>query len=263
MSARFGGANAPVLISFAILTLTAPRFHTAFMNSNLLAFGLIEYVVFLLSTTCHEAAHALVAKMGGDSTAFEGGQVSLNPIPHMRRELFGMVILPLLGILTGTGLIGYASAPYDPAWSIRYPKRSGLMSLAGPGANFLLAILAATIMAIGLSTGTFQPETGATGGLVTAASSDLMAGVGVILSVFFTLNLLLGCFNLLPIPPLDGFGVLGLVTDSEGQLRLQRLRMHLRGPWMLAGILLASRVLGYVYDPLLEKGVRVIYGFYR
>jgi Zn-dependent protease len=233
------------------------------MNSNLLAFGLIEYVVFLLSTTCHEAAHALVAKMGGDSTAFEGGQVSLNPIPHMRRELFGMVILPLLGILTGTGLIGYASAPYDPAWSIRYPKRSGLMSLAGPGANFLLAILAAMIMAIGLATGTFQPETGASGGLVTAASSDLMAGAATILSVFFTLNLLLGCFNLLPIPPLDGFGVLGLFTDSEGQLRLQRLRMQLRGPWMLAGILLASRVLGYVYDPLLEKGVRIIYGFYR
>jgi Zn-dependent protease len=204
-----------------------------------------------------------VAKMGGDSTAFEGGQVSLNPIPHMRRELFGMVILPLLGILTGTGLIGYASAPYDPAWSIRYPKRSGLMSLAGPGANFLLAILAATIMAIGLSTGTFQPETGASGGLVTAASSDLMAGAATILSVFFTLNLLLGCFNLLPIPPLDGFGGLGLFTDSEGQLRLQKLRMQLRGPWMLVGILLASRVLGYVYNPLLEKGVRMIYSFYR
>lgn len=233
------------------------------MNSNLLAFGLIEYVVFLLSTTCHEAAHALVAKMGGDPTAFEGGQVSLNPIPHMRREVFGMVILPLLGILTGTGLIGYASAPYDPAWSIRHPKRSGLMSLAGPGANFLLAILAAAIMAIGLSTGTFQPETGASGGLVTAASSDLMAGAATVLSVFFTLNLLLGCFNLLPIPPLDGFGALGIFTDSEGQLRLLKLRMHLRGPWMLVGILLASRVLGYVYDPLLERGVRTIYGFYR
>jgi Zn-dependent protease len=233
------------------------------MNPNLLAFGLIEYVVFLLSTTCHEAAHALVAKMGGDSTAFEGGQVSLNPIPHMRRELFGMVILPLVGILTGTGLIGYASAPYDPAWSIRYPKRSGLMSLAGPGANFLLALLAATLMAIGLSMGTFQPNTGDNGGLVTAASSDMMAGAATILSVFFTLNLLLGCFNLLPIPPLDGFGVLGLFTDSEGQLRLQKLRMQLRGPWMLAGILLASRVLGYVYDPLLERGVRMIYGFYR
>src|SRR6185312_14204328 len=157
-------------------------------------------------------------------------------------------ILPMLGILTGTGLIGYASAPYDPAWSIRYPKRSGLMSLAGPGANFLLAILAAAIMAIGLSTGTFQPATSGDG-LVTAASSDLMAGAGTVVSVFFTLNLLLGCFNLIPIPPLDGFGVLGLFTDSEGQLRLQRLRMHLRGPWMLAGILLASIGLGKVYGP--------------
>jgi Zn-dependent protease len=233
------------------------------MNSNLLAFGFLEYVVFLLSTTCHEAAHALVAKLGGDPTASEGGQVSLNPIPHMRRELFGMVILPLLGILMGTGLIGYASAPYNPAWSIQYPKRSGLMSLAGPAANFLLAILAGIAMAIGLSTGAFQPDSGAGGSIVTAASSDLMAGAATILSVFFTLNLLLGCFNLLPIPPLDGFGVLGLFTNSEGQLRLQRLRMQLRGPWMLAGILLASRLLGYLYDPLRELGVRTIYGFYR
>lgn len=233
------------------------------MNSNLLAFGFLEYVVFLLSTTCHEASHALVAKMGGDSMAFEGGQVSLNPIPHVRRELFGMVILPLLGIFTGTGLIGYASAPSNPAWSIQYPKRSGLMSLAGPAANFLLAILAGIMMAIGLSTGAFQPDSSAGGSIVTAASSDLMAGAATVLSVFFTLNLLLGCFNLLPIPPLDGFGVLGLFTGSEGQLRLQKLRVQLRGPWMLAGILLASRLLGYVYDPLLDQSVRAIYGFSR
>src|SRR3954447_22777115 len=82
-----------------------------------LVFGFIQYVVFLLSTTCHEAAHSLVAKLGGDTTAFEGGQVSLNPIPHIRREPFGMVIMPLLGIFTRSGLIGWASAPYDPHWS--------------------------------------------------------------------------------------------------------------------------------------------------
>jgi Zn-dependent protease len=201
--------------------------------------------------------------MGGDTTAFEGGQVSLNPIPHVRREVFGMVILPLIGIFTGTGLIGYASAPYNPAWSIQFPKRSGLMSLAGPAANFLLAILAGIAMAIGLSTGAFQPDASNSGGIVTAASSDLMAGAATVLSVFFTLNLLLGCFNLLPIPPLDGFGVLGLFTDSEGQLRLQKLRMQMRGPWMLVGILIASRLLGYLYEPLLGTGVRMIYGFYR
>ena len=65
------------------------------MNPDQLAFGFLEYVVFLLSTTCHEASHALVAKWGGDTTALEGGQVSLNPLPHIKREPFGMVIVPL------------------------------------------------------------------------------------------------------------------------------------------------------------------------
>jgi Zn-dependent protease len=137
------------------------------------------------------------------------------------------------------------------------------MSLAGPCANFLLAILAGIAMRIGLIAGFFQPGSISTDSIVTAGSSDLMAGAATILSVFFSLNLLLGCFNLLPIPPLDGFGVLTLFTNSEGALRLQELRMKLRGPWMLVGILLASRLLGYLYDPLLEKGVRTIYAFYQ
>lgn len=232
------------------------------MDSTLLAFGFLEYVVFLLSTTCHEASHALVAKMGGDMTAFEGGQVSLNPIPHLRREIFGMVVLPLIGILSGTGLIGYASAPYNPAWSIQYPKRSGLMSLAGPAANFALAIIAAIIMRIGLTVGVFLPGDISSANIVEAASPGMVTGAATILSVFFSLNLLLGCFNMLPIPPLDGFGVLGLFTNSEGALRLQQLRMKMRGFGMLIGILVASRLLGYVYEPLLQHGVRLIYLFY-
>src|SRR5271166_5832661 len=113
------------------------------MNPDTLAFGVIEYVVFLLSPVCHEAAHSLVAKLGGDLTAFEGGQVSLNPIPHIRREPFGMVVMPLIGIFSGSGLIGWASAPYNPEWSRQHPKRAAWMSLAGPATNFLLAILAA------------------------------------------------------------------------------------------------------------------------
>src|SRR5580693_2995047 len=229
------------------------------MDSTLLAFGFLEYVVFLLSTTCHEASHALVAKWGGDMTAFEGGQVSLNPIPHVRREIFGMVILPIIGIASGTGLIGYASAPYNPAWSIQYPKRSGLMSLAGPAANFALVILAGIVMRIGLTMGIFLPGAISTDNIVEAASAGWLTGAATILSVFFSLNLLLGCFNLLPVPPLDGFGVLGLFTDSEGALRLQQLRMKMRGVWMLVGILLASRLLWYVYDPLLEKAIRLVY----
>jgi len=232
------------------------------MNPTFLAFGFLEYVVFLLSTTCHEASHALVAKWGGDMTAFEGGQVSLNPIPHLRREKFGMIVLPLIGILSGTGLIGYASAPYNPAWLIQFPKRAGLMSLAGPGANFALALLAGIIMRIGLTVGFFLPGAISTDGIVEPATAGIATGVAAVLSVVFSLNLLLGCFNLLPIPPLDGFGVLGLFTDSEGAVALLKLRMKMRGFGMLAGILIASYLLGYVYDPLLEKGIRLIYAFY-
>ncbi len=112
------------------------------MNPDLLALGFLEYVVFLLSTTCHEASHALVAKWGGDTTALEGGQVSLNPLPHIRREPFGMVLMPLIGIATQSGIFGWASAPYDPLWSQKHPKRAAWMSLAGPAANFSLAIIA-------------------------------------------------------------------------------------------------------------------------
>ena len=86
---------------------------------------------------------------------------------------------------------------------------------------------------------------------------------GTLLSVFFSLNLLLGCFNLLPIPPLDGFGVLGIFTDSQGAIRLLQLRMKMRGFGMMIGILISSYLLGYVYEPLLIKGVRLIYAFYR
>src|SRR5208282_5331142 len=99
-----------------------------------LVLGFIWYVAFLFSTTCHEAAHAYVAKIGGDTTAALGGQVSLNPIPHIRRSPFGMVVFPILSFfLSGGGMIGWASAPYDPLWERRHPRRSAWMALAGPG----------------------------------------------------------------------------------------------------------------------------------
>jgi hypothetical protein len=113
------------------------------MNTPDIALGAIWYLAFLFSTTCHEAAHALVAKWGGDSTAFEGGQVTLNPIPHLLRSPFGMVVMPILSYLFGGWMIGWASAPYDPSWQRRHPHRSAWMALAGPAANFTLMLLSA------------------------------------------------------------------------------------------------------------------------
>ena len=76
------------------------------MSSNVLIEGLLWYIAFLFSTTCHEAAHAWAAKRGGDTTAYAGGQVTLDPLPHIRREPFGMVMMPWLSFLSGGWMMG-------------------------------------------------------------------------------------------------------------------------------------------------------------
>jgi Zn-dependent protease len=229
------------------------------MPSDLFVLGFIEYIVFLFSTTCHEAAHALIAKLGGDTTASEGGQVSLNPLPHIRREVFGMVIMPLIGIVTRTGLIGWASAPYDPTWSREHPKRAAWMSLAGPAANFSLALLAALAMRIGLATGLFVPvEPSYVAIVATAQPGGVLEGVAVVLSVCFSLNLLLGCFNLLPFPPLDGYGVLGLFTTRNGAIWLQDFRLRIRA-FSLLGLILGWRLIDAIYDPVVAAGLHILY----
>jgi Zn-dependent protease len=228
-----------------------------------LAFGFLQYVVFLLSTTCHEASHALVAKWGGDTTALEGGQVSLSPIPHIKREPFGMVIVPLLGIAFGTGLIGWASAPYNPLWSQKHPKRAAWMSLAGPAANFSLALTAAILMRIGLAAGAFvavEPSPNRIVGAITPAGAA--DGIATVLSIFFSLNILLGVFNLIPFPPLDGYGVLGLFTTEAGALRLQELRMKMGG-FAFLGLVLAWQVFNRAYPDLFDIATKLFYYGYR
>ncbi|HEX9426284.1 MAG TPA: site-2 protease family protein, partial [Candidatus Polarisedimenticolia bacterium] len=102
----------------------------------------IWYVVFLLSLTLHEAGHALVAWLGGDDTAYRGGQVSLNPVPHMRREPFGTILFPLITYVSSGWMMGWASSPYDPCWGQAHPRRMAAMSAAGPAGNLLIASIA-------------------------------------------------------------------------------------------------------------------------
>jgi hypothetical protein len=120
-----------------------------------IATGFVWFVSFLFSTTVHEAMHALVAWRLGDPTAYNGGQVSLSPIPHIKREPIGMLVLPLLTAMTQGWAIGWASAPYDPQWANRYPQRAALMAAAGPLGNFMIAAAAFAAMRVGLGLGTF------------------------------------------------------------------------------------------------------------
>src|SRR5436190_2148724 len=185
------------------------------MNPDTILLGVTWYAVFLLSTTCHEAAHALAAKLGGDLTAFHGGQVSLVPVPHIRREPFGMVLFPILSYIVGGWMMGWASAPYDPTWAERHPRHAAWMSLAGPGANLTLTILAGLAIHVGLWMGVFtHPDSITFTRIVEGVRPGAVEGAATLLSVMFSLNLLLGTFNLLPVPPLDGFGCVGLFLEK-------------------------------------------------
>lgn len=225
---------------------------------DLLVLGLTWFVVFIFSTTLHEAGHALAAYKLGDPTAYEGGQVSLNPIPHIRREPVGMVIVPLVSFALNHWMMGWASAPYDPFWAHRYPKRAALMAAAGPAANLLLVVISGLAIRGGMAAGVFEAPDVANFTTVTAAAHPgLAAAAATPLSVLFSLNLLLFAFNLLPLPPLDGSAILpGFMSDSAAA----RYREILHQPmFSFIGLLAAWRVFPFISDPLQTLALNLLY----
>lgn len=227
-----------------------------------IASGLEWYIVFLLSTSWHEAAHALVGLKLGDDTAHRGGQVSLDPTPHIKREPFGMVVVPLLSFFLGGWMVGWASAPYDPEWAARYPRRSALVSLAGPATNFSLALIAGILMLIGFRTGIVALSTQP--GFMdvvapTAQGNSAWVVATEMLSLFFSLNLLLGLFNLLPLPPLDGSNLPFLFLSESAA---EKYREFLSQPALgTLGLLVAWTVFGPLFDPLYSMALRTLYFF--
>ena len=152
---------------------------------------LVILPVLLLSLTIHETAHAATADWYGDPTARRLGRISLNPAVHV--DPVGTVILPLIGILAGGFVFGWAKpVPVNPA-NLRRPRQDFLViAAAGPASNILLAIGASWLLAaVGLE---------AAGGWAGAVATFAFA--------MLQLNLLLAVFNMIPVPPLDGGNVL-------------------------------------------------------
>src|SRR5688572_5379817 len=90
---------------------------------------LIGYVVFLFSTTLHEFGHAKIAARLGSRFAADAGLATLNPVAHMKRSPFGMIAMPVLGVLMMNWMwpLGWASVPYDAAWAARNPRKMAWM----------------------------------------------------------------------------------------------------------------------------------------
>jgi Zn-dependent protease len=207
----------------------------------------IYYLVFLFSTTLHEAAHAWVAMRGGDLTAYSGGQVSLDPRPHIRREPFGMVVLPILGLLTAGWPLGFASTPYDPYWARQHPKRAALMALGGPAANLSLALLAGVGLRITLGT------------MGSGEAGTLLDGTTRLLYDFFFLNTVLFVFNLIPLPPLDGSGAVPLFLSPRATERYQNFIFG--NPMIgLVGMIAAWQIMDQLFPPVFGVLSTLVFG---
>ncbi|GAK53463.1 hypothetical protein U14_04728 [Candidatus Moduliflexus flocculans] len=221
------------------------------LNPLHLAEGLVWYIVFLFSTVCHEAAHAFASLKLADRTAHEGGQVTLDPLPHIRREPIGMVVIPIVSFLMSGWMMGWASAPYDPAWAMRYPRRSALMALAGPSANFVLFAIAFLMIRAGVAFEWFYAPDSITFSQVTVAvaAKGVSVAVAKFLSILFSLNLILCVFNLLPLPPLDGSSIFPLFLERRmGQEYLDFL--HRNRSFAFFGLYVAWQFFHVIFNPI-------------
>ena len=220
----------------------------------------VWYVVFLFSTTLHEASHALASAWGGDDTAYRNGQVTLNPVPHIQREKTGMVLAPLASFFMydGNWMIGWASAPFNPYWAARYPRRSFAMSLAGPLSHLFPLIVAWLGMYIGLRTGFFHLPSHQTDlfPVTMGDSGSLSWGLATILTVTFKLNAILLVFNLMPFPPLDGSELWHLFIQTEESRLNWR---HSSNSYAFPGILLAWYLFPRVFHPVFQALIRGLY----
>ena len=207
--------------------------------------GMVWYVAFIFSIVVHEAAHALAALKLGDPTAYHGGQVTLDPRPHIKREPIGTVVVPIITFLLGGWMIGWASTPYDPFWARRYPQRSALMSLAGPLSNLILIILSGIILRLERQYGFVAPE------------SFLFAVMNFIY-ILFTLNLILFIFNLLPLPPMDGSNaVILLLSEDTAEKYMDIIQNPM---YRLIGLFIAWQLFGSIFNPFHKFALKLLYG---
>lgn len=173
---------------------------------------IIVLFVLLFAITVHEAAHGWAALKMGDPTAYHLGRVTLNPIPHI--DPIGTILMPLMLAIMGFPFFGWAKpVPVNPL-NLRNPRRDNLIiSAAGPLSNLTVAFIAFFGFII-LKTLT----SGYLGTNPQSFVSYLSSGIFFILYYAIVINVILATFNLIPVPPLDGSGVLlGLISDEAAQ----------------------------------------------
>lgn len=210
--------------------------------------SILLLLVLVPSVIVHEVSHGYLAHMFGDDTAKRAGRLTLNPLAHV--DLFGSIILPALLIFAGVTPIGYAKpVPVDVS-RLRSPRnQSVLVSLVGPAVNISLAVIAGTFLHLRLGATALQAGYG--------SGQFLGSSVGnLILFYLGAVNMLLGIFNLIPIPPLDGSAVIERLIPNHwlgGYFRLRRVML----PVALVVFLLFPGAMQAVFSPVIGLWVKV------
>ena len=172
---------------------------------------IIVFVILVFSLTIHELAHAWTADQLGDPTARLLGRVSLNPLVHA--DLIGTVVFPLMALVSGVPLIGWAKPVPVNIRRLRRPRRDYvLVAAAGPASNLVLAFAAATVASL-------VARDAGDGPILSAVLTSLLAGA-------VQINLLLAVFNMIPIPPLDGGNVLSGLLPRNLAEGFDRIRPY-------------------------------------
>ncbi|MEW6063649.1 peptidase [Desulforamulus profundi] len=183
---------------------------------------ILKLLLIFFALPLHEYAHALVAYKLGDNTAKYEGRLTLNPIKHLD---------PLGTLLIFFGPIGWAKpVPVNPFHFENRKRGMMLVSLAGPGANFLLAVVGAVLLGI------FH------------ASADLQ----YILYYFMVLNVWLAVFNLLPLPPLDGSKILAGILPGRQEWLYQLERYGFPILFLLIFFGFLTPILTFFASPIIE-----------
>ncbi len=200
----------------------------------------------LFAMVLHEYAHGWVADKCGDSTAKMQGRLTMNPLAHI--DPFGTIIVPLICLLLpGSFLFGWAKPVPVDARNMRQPRRDmALVAAAGPGMNFLLAVFSAVLLSLLLSV---DPSLLATDPRESpseaSAAAFLLRPIAVMALFSVLVNVFLGVFNLMPIPPLDGGRVLLSLLPPRPALALARLEPY--GMMILVGLLVFDRELRIIH----------------